>query len=54
MTVSHNSAVAYAAAKVGQTDGGGANGYGKTKRSAVNAYSTVALSSFSLRNFSPA
>jgi len=44
MTVSHNSAVAYAAAKVGQTDGGGANGYGKTKRSAVNAYSTVAIS----------
>ena len=44
MTVSHNSAVAYAAAKVGQADGGGANGYGKHKVSAVNAYSTVAIS----------
>jgi len=44
MTVSHNSAVAYAAAKVGQADGGGANGYGKHKVSAVSAYSTVAIS----------
>jgi len=44
MTVSHNSAVAYAAAKVGQADGGGANGYGKHKVSAVKAYSTVAIS----------
>jgi len=44
MTVSHNSAVAYAAAKQGQTDGNGTNGYGKVKRSAINAYSTVAIS----------
>jgi len=44
MTVSHNSAVAYAAAKPGQTDGNGTNGYGKVKRSAINAYSTVAIS----------
>jgi len=44
MTVSHNSAVAYAAAKSGQSDGGGVNGYGKVKRSAINAYSTVAIS----------
>jgi len=44
MTVSHNSAVAYAAAKTGQADGGGTNGYGKVKRSAVAAYSTVAIS----------
>jgi len=44
MTVSHNSAVAYAAAKTGQADGNGTNGYGKVKRSAVAAYSTVAIS----------
>ena len=44
MTVSHNSAVSYAAAKPGQSDGNGANGYGKYKRSAVAAYSTVAIS----------
>ena len=44
MTVSHNSAVAYAAAKVGQSDGSGTNGYGKHKVNAVNAYSTVAIS----------
>jgi len=44
MTVTHNSAVAYAAAKTGQADGGGANGYGKHKVSAVKAYSTVAIS----------
>ena len=44
MTVSHNSAVAAAGAKQGNADGIGTNGYGKHKVSAVNAYSTVAIS----------
>jgi hypothetical protein len=44
MTVSHVSAVASAAAKVGTANGDGANGYGKMAVDSVKAYSTVAIS----------
>ena len=46
MTVSHNAAVAYVAAKTGnaQGTGSGNGGYGAHKVSAVKAYSTVAIS----------
>jgi len=44
MTVSHVSAVATAAAKVGTAAGTGANGYGKVAVTSAKAYSTVAIS----------
>jgi hypothetical protein len=43
MTVSHVSAVATAAAKVGTAAGTGANGYGKVAVTSAKAYSTVAI-----------
>ena len=44
MTVTHNPAVSYVAAKVGESGGGGTNGYGKYKVAAAKSYSTVAIS----------
>ena len=44
MTVSHVSAVASAAAKVGTVSGTGTNGYGKMAVTSAKAYSTVAIS----------
>ena len=44
MTVTHNPAVASVAAKAGNAEGAGTNGYGKYKLVSAAAYSTVAIS----------
>ena len=44
MTVAHTAKVATAAAKTGTASGTGTNGYGKTAKTSVKAFSTVAIS----------
>jgi len=44
MTVTHVPKVSEVAAKTGDSEGGGTNGYGKYKVNSVKAYSTVAIS----------
>jgi len=44
MTVTHNPAVSAVSSSAGDSEGGGSYGYGTYKVSAVNAYSTVAIS----------
>ena len=44
MTVTRNPAVSYVAAKAGNAEGAGTNGYGKFKKASAKSYSTVAIS----------